>query len=141
MNCWRSRLVLGLVFFLAAQMHAMVTAGFGNNPVAMLGYHGSAGTIDLALLYCSPWLVSGRTCDDMQTLCLASIVVNFAGYLGYLAYAPPVLYDTAIAALCYAQYARLIVGGNNDDYARLLGIGMVRGADPRRPKLHFEKAQ
>lgn len=141
MNCWRSRLVLGLVFLVAAHMHGLVTESLPNSPESMLIYHGSAGAVDLVLLSCAPWLIHGRLCDDIQALCLASIVANFLGYLAYLAYFPPVFYDTAILGICYAQYGRLIVGDNNDDYARLLGFGLVRSADPRRPKLNIKEAK
>ena len=80
--------------------------------------------MDLLLLYLAPTMIFGQLCDDIQTLCFVSIIVNFSGWLLYLAYAPPSIYNFLMWSLSYVQLARLFVGGNGD--VNHLGLHMVR---------------
>lgn len=126
MNGWRSRLLLIAAFFLAARVHDLVMLGRDNTPEAMAAYHASAGAVDLFLLWIAQHRISGRLCDHIQGLCLASVVANFVGYRLYMAYSPPDLYNLSIIGLSYVQYLRLLYVGRHDaDYHDL---AMVPGA-------------
>lgn len=141
MNPWRSRLLVCIVLWLAVQGHSMATESTANTPMGMLLFHGSAALVDLMLLYCVSQILAGRTCEDMQTLFLVSIVLNFLGWLAYLAYAPPIYYNVFMWGLTYAQWARILLGDYDDYVAHLLGVNLVRRDDLHRPKLYAKKAQ
>jgi len=127
MIAWRSRLTAGLVILAALKVHAMSTADVPNCPLGMLVFHGSAAAVDLLLIYAVPALVVGRLCDDMQTLCLVSIVVNFIGWILYMAYAPPVIFDVMSWSLCYVQFGRLLIVDVDD--VDSMGLHLVRRPD------------
>lgn len=117
MNGWRSRLLLIAAFFFAAKVHDWIMLGCANTPEMMLIYHGSAGAVDLFLLWIVQHRISGRLCDHIQASCIASVVINYVGYRLYMAYSPPDLYNYLIAGLCYVQYLRLLYVGRHDaDY-------------------------
>lgn len=126
MNGWRQRVLLMAVLYCAAKVHDFLMTGCPNNPAWMLIYHGSAGAVDLALLYCAPFFISERLCDDIQATCIASIVANFVGFCAYMAYAPPSYYNALIEGLCYVQFLRLLYVGRYD--ADLHRRAMVPGA-------------
>lgn len=128
MNLLRFRILFALVIWLAWYVHSMVSNSLPNTPEAMLVFHGSAATVDLFLLYSVPRLLEGKLCDDTQTLCLVSIVGNALGWALYLAYIPPVFFDTFMWGLGYVQLARLFMVDNHD--ANTLGCDLVR-----RPRL------
>ena len=120
MNGWRQRLLLIVAFFIAAKVHDLVMLGCDNTPEMMLIYHGSAGAVDLLLLWIAQHRISGRLCDHIQASCIASVVINYVGYRLYMAYSPPDLYNYLIAGLCYVQYLRLLYVGRHDaDYYQL----------------------
>lgn len=141
MNSWLHRLLVGLLFWLTSDTYLSVTASLPNDPIGMFVFHGGAAFFDFLLLIFASHLLKGKLSDDMQTLCLVSIVFNFVGWNAYVAYAPPIVYNTMMWGLGYVQYARLILGDRYDDFARLLGNGVVRSNYSRRPKLHAEKAK
>lgn len=117
MNGWRSRLLLIVAFFLATKVHDWIMLGCSNTPEMMAVYHGSAGAVDLFLLWIAQHRISGRLCDHIQASCIASVVINYVGYRLYMAYAPPDIYNYLIAGLCYVQYLRLLYVGRHDaDY-------------------------
>jgi len=117
MNGWRSRLLLIAAFFLAAKVHDLIMLGCANTPQMMAIYHGSAGAVDLLLLYVAQHHISGRLCDHIQASCIASVIINFVGYRLYMAYSPPDFYNYLIAGLSYVQYLRLLYVGRHDaDY-------------------------
>lgn len=124
MNTWRSRLAVGLVFWLAMALHADLTANIQNTDAGMLLFHGSAAIFDLLLIYLVPVFLSGQLANDMEALCIASIVANFVGWIAYTAYAPPIYYDTFMWGLAYVQWARLFIMGGDD--ANYHGLYMVR---------------
>jgi len=117
MNGWRSRISLILIFVISSWIHAHATASLPNNPEALDLYHGSASAVDWLLLFSAPMLISGRLCDDIQASCIASVIINFAGFCAYMAYAPPDVYNHLIEGLSYVQYLRLLYVGRYDaDY-------------------------
>lgn len=114
--------VLLLVATWFAHHHA--TAGLPNTPTGMLAYHGSAALVDLFILATLPRFLAGQLCDDLQTTCLLSIVANFAGWLAYMAYAPPSYYNTVMLGLSIVQFIRLLLV-DGDAYPAI-GRGVVR---------------
>lgn len=128
----------GALLITGAAHHNLVS-GVCNTPSGMLLYHGSAAAMDFLLLICAANFLKGRLSRDMQILCWFSMIVNFCGWLLYLAYAPPITYNYAIGALGYVQIARLIYLGPYG--INSAGNFHVRGNDFGGPELHYEKAQ
>ena len=126
MNSWRARCVAASLMLLAIYGHGWATHQLPNTPADMLLFHGSAALVDLLMLYAAPAVLSGRLCVDSQKLLLASIVGNAAGWLLYMAYAPPVIYNTYMVAVTYAQLMRLIIPDRHADSSR---SNLVRGPD------------
>ncbi len=134
MISWRSRIATGVLFYAVMMMHELSTSSLPNTPAGMLMFHGSAALVDLILLCAVPVLLTGRLCDDLETLCLVSMVVNFLGFLAYLAYAPPAFFNWFMWGLAYVQWGRLLlVDGDDADY---LGLHLVRGRHPGWPKFY-----
>jgi hypothetical protein len=126
MNSWFSRVIAALLILLAMYGHGWATHQLPNTPVDMLLFHGSAALLDLLMLYATPAVLNGRLCTDTQKLLLASIVGNAAGWLLYMAYAPPIFYNTYMVAVTYAQLMRLIIP---DRHADSTGSTLVRRPD------------
>lgn len=127
MNKWSYRLFVGLALWLAALTHQKICVDVANTPAGMFLYHGAAALFDFATLVVSAHALEGRLSDDLQALCFASMIVNFLGFLAYMAYAPAIVYNNAIWGLCVVQYGRLLwVDGNGH---RLMGFDMVRRRD------------
>lgn len=114
MNDWRSRLYVAIILIAVMQFHSIITESWDNTLFLMTMFHGSAATFDLLILYSVSKLISGRLRDDMQTLCLVSIVINFIGWIAYLAYAPPVFYNITMWGLTYVQFGRLLYVDDHD---------------------------
>lgn len=134
MIVWRSRICIGSLFLAMMHLHEISTSALPNTPAGMLMFHGSAALCDLILLRAVPVLLTDRLCDDMQTLCLVSIVVNFVGWIAYMAYAPPIFYNVISWSLAYVQWGRLLlVDGDDTDH---LGFHMVRGRHHGRPQFY-----
>ncbi len=138
MTSWRARLTFAAVLLAAIQVHGFATESLTNTPDGMFVFHVSAACVDLFLLYGAPKFLFGRLCDDMQTFCFVSIVVNFLGWLAYLAYAPPIYYNVFMWGLSYVQWARLLLVDSHD--ANYLGINLVRSANNRRGKFNVGEA-
>jgi hypothetical protein len=129
MNNWRNRIATGLLFWLMMQVHSVATANVSNTTGGMLLFHWSAALADYVLMLSLPSLLDGRLCDDIETLCLVSMIVNFIGFIAYLAYAPPVFYNVFMWGLAYVQWGRLLV---TDRYDRdNLGHNFIRRLDSR----------
>lgn len=138
-TCWKARLLYGCALWSTGIVHHNLVLDVSNTPEGMLIYHGLAAATDFLLLVCAAHLLSGHLSRDMQNLSYVSMVVNFAGWLLYLAYAPPDSYDIAIRLVTYVQFARLItVGPYGIDR---VGECLFRGHDFGGSKLHHEKAQ
>ncbi len=138
LNSWKARLTYGLVIWLSGVAHHTIVSGISNTPVGLFLYHMMAAVTDYMLLLCVPSLLSGRVAECMQQLCLMSMTINFAGWVLYMAYAPPFTYNYAIALTGYVQYAILFtvgIHGLNSAWQRLLC-----GANPVGPKLYNQKA-
>lgn len=133
MNGWRARVTLLALFWVLAEIHAMVMKSLALPPTDEAGafFFMTAAAADWLLLWSAPRLTSGRLCDDIQALCIASIVVNCAGFCAYLAYTPPAYYYIAIKGLAYVQYLRIILVGRYDadhhERAVFPGADCVRG--------------
>lgn len=139
MSTWTARLMFGCAIWLTGAAHHDLVSGVTNTPAGMFVYHGAAAGIDFLLLVCAANLLEGRLSSDMQNLCWLSMIVNFFGWLLYLAYAPPISYNYAIGVLGYAQLARLIyLGPYGIDPA---GEYRFCGHDFGSPQLHYEKAK
>lgn len=123
-NSWHKRIFTLLLFVVAMYIHAYSMDDVENTPMGMLVFHGSAGLVDLTLLYAVPMLLKGKLCDDMQMLCFFYIGLNFAGWLLYMAYAPPVIYNTTAWVLTYIQWGRLLV--TDETNANHMGRNLVR---------------
>ena len=126
MNSWRARCLAVALMLLAMYGHSWATVDLPNTPVHALLFHGSAALVDLFMLYAAPAVLSGRLCTDSQKLLLASIVGNAAGWLLYMAYAPPVFFNCYMWAVTYAQLLLLIIP---DRHADPLGSTLVRHPD------------
>jgi hypothetical protein len=114
------------LMLLAMYGHSLATANLQNTPVDALLFHGSAALIDLLMLFAAPAVLSGRLCTDSQKLLLASIVGNAAGWLLYMAYAPPTFFNWYMWAVTYAQLLRLLIPDRHADSSR---SNLVRGPD------------
>ena len=123
-NTMQKRLFALAVFITALYLHAYCMGGVENTPMGMLTFHGSAGLVDLFLIYAIPFLLKEKLCDDIQKLCLFDIALNFGGWLLYMAYAPPVIYDTLSWTLTFIQWGRLLVTDENN--ANYMGRNLVR---------------
>ena len=103
---------------LATYGHGWATRLLPNDPVDMLLFHGSAALVDLFMLYAAPAVLSGQLCVDSQRLLLASIVGNAVGWLLYMAYAPPFIYNVYMVGVTYVQLLRLIIPDRHVDTTR-----------------------
>lgn len=119
MNGWRQRAALLALFWATTQIHALVMKALHLPPTDEAGafFFLTAATADWLLLFSAPQLISGRLCDHIQALCIASMVVNCAGLCAYLADSPPATYYTLMTGVTYGQYLRILFVGRYDaDY-------------------------
>jgi hypothetical protein len=138
MTSWRPRLIAAATLWMAIQVHGHSTSSLPNTPLGMLVFHGSAAAVDMLLLCCAPRLLAGRLCREFETLCIVSMIVNFSGWLAYLAYAPPIFYNAAAWGLSYVQWARLFIVDRHD--ADHLGFNLVFGAHRVGDQFNLGKA-
>ena len=136
---WEARLIYGCALWTSGAVHQNLVSCAENTPSGMFVYHFSAVAFDCLLIICAANLLRGRLSRDMQNLCWLSMIVNFIGWLLYMAYAPPITYNYAIAILGYVQYARLIYLGQNG--INSAGYGNLRRDDFGGPQLHYETAK
>lgn len=93
------RLFAALVFAGGALSHDVLFSGHGG-----LLYYGSAALFDLGVLM----LISGirpitKTIAQLHVICLASVLVNFAGWVIWWLYLPPAAYNLAFVTIyCWA---------------------------------------
>jgi hypothetical protein len=118
MTSWRARCLAAALMLLAMYGHSWATADLPNTPVDALLFHGSAALVDLSMLYAAPAVLNGQLCADTQKLLLASIVGNAAGWLLYMAYAPPIFFNCYMWAVTYAQLMRLLFPDRHADSPR-----------------------
>lgn len=129
---WQRRAICGAAFFLISWSHAH-SFGFKNTPELMFVYHGSAVLADLVIIKIAGHALTGRVSFDIMYINLCAIVVNFMGFLAYMAYLPPSMYNTMMAGVIYAQWARLIW---TDDVANLLRFHVLPGSNSRSNQIH-----
>jgi hypothetical protein len=114
-NTIRARAFAALSIWAIQTIHANLLSGVENTPVGMLTYHLSASVCDLLVILFSRSFLSSRLLLEVQTVNLASIVANGAGWLLYMSYHPPAMYNLMIAALGFLQWAILLFRGRYDD--------------------------
>ena len=129
---WQRRLMAGAAFFVISWVHGH-SFGFKNTPELMLICHGSAVAADLAVIYIAGYALTGRISRDIMYINLCAIIVNFMGFLAYMAYLPPSFYNKAMAGVIFAQWARLIW---TDDVASFLRFHVLPGSNSRSNQIH-----
>ncbi len=110
-NSWQARLVFGLVLWLSGLAHSAIIGSVSNTPQGMFIYHLSAAATDYMLLASAPFFLFGRISDDLQVLCLFSMIANMVGWWFYMSWLSPSTYNYSILIIGYIQYARLITAG------------------------------
>ena len=135
---WRDRFAVALAIGAIALLHRAVFGAVENSPAGMLWYHGGAALFDGATIVIAAHALQGQLSYDMQRLGICAMIVNFMGWLAYLAYLPPAPYNAAIVALSYVQWVRLLWIGRHD--ANHLGRDLVRWDHSGGTKLHFTEA-
>lgn len=137
-NKWNVRLFVGLAIWLAASAHQKICADVANTPEGMFLYHGAAALFDFATLVVSAYTLKGRLSDDLQALCFASMVINCIGWILYLAWIMPSVYNSAVLGVGSVQYIRLLLGDLYDDHS--LRSDLVFRRDHGRSEFHTKKA-
>ena len=137
-NCWKVRLMFAALLWFTGLAHHELVREVENTPAGMLIYHGLAAATDFLLIVFAANLFSGRLSNDMQMLCYFSMVANFAGWIMYVAYAPPLMYNAAIGVLGYVQLFRLLT---MDTYVDRAWHRIIRGHAASGRQLHFKEAQ
>lgn len=135
---WQSRLMAAVAIFFIQSAHQYGANDAANTPLGMLIYHGSAMMADFCIIVVASEILRSRISLDIQCLNMAAMAVNALGWIFYLAYLPPLLYDAMIMALGYAQWIRLL--WMDDDAVNTLRAGLVRRDATGSPKLHHGKA-
>jgi hypothetical protein len=138
-NGWKARLLYGFALWSTGIAHQALVCNVSNTPEGMLIYHWTAMMVDYALLAFASFILYGRLSKFMQYSCLASMIVNFAGWVLYLAYAPPVTYNYAIGIISYVQYTILFTMGLYG--TDRVGEYLFRGHDSSGPQLDNKKAK
>lgn len=116
MNSWRARGLMLSVILGAMIGHWHLTSSLDNNPVDMLLFHGSAMMTDWLLLWLvAPFLLQGRLLDMTQWILVASMVFNAIGWLLYMRYAPPSIYNISMWVLTAAQWICFFIPDRTDE--------------------------
>lgn len=135
MNTWRARCAVAvlMIFVMLAHGEAAQSPREMNTPAGMLAFHGSAALLDWLLLCATPLAFDGRLCTHTQYLFLASIVGNAAGWILYMSYAPPSIYNVFMWVLTAAQLVRIFAP---DRYVDNFRFDLVRHRDRTGGGLH-----
>lgn len=97
-------------------IHRQLTGSLENTPVGMLMFHGSAMLVDWLLLWLvAPILLQGRLLDWSQWFLVAFMIGNALGWILYMSYAPPSIYNTYMWVLTVAQWACLFIPDRTDE--------------------------
>ena len=116
MNSWRARGLMLVIIIGVMIAHKVLAQDVENTPVGMLLYHGSAMLCDWLMLWLvAPKLLQGRLLDWSQWFLVAFMVGNLAGWLLYMSYAPPSIYDTYMWVLTVAQWACFFIPDRTDE--------------------------
>jgi hypothetical protein len=138
MNTWRDRLFIGIVLFLAQQVHGWANAPLPNTQFWALIFFGSAATIETLICLLLPQRLEGQLCDHMLWLGFACIVVDTLGFFAYMTKTPSIYYNTVMWGLSYAQWIRLLFVDSG--HARSLWNSMVRSLNFERATAHSKTA-
>jgi len=135
---WRVRLAMLALIGGAIGLHSFLMADIPNSPEGMLMFHGSAAGLDLLLLFCARFFLQPEMSTDIEVLFFLSILVNFFGWLAYIAYATPIYYDSSMWALTVLTAARLLTkGGHGDGFTCGPWFGVVHSWRTGRGKQNF----
>lgn len=138
MNGWRPRLTVIALILALMWAHSYATANLPNTPLGMLLFHGTGALADFALLLAIPYWLTGKLCDDSETLLLIVICINAIGWGLYMAYAPPIWYNGCMWGASIAQWLRLLYVDRHD--ADSVGLDLVRRGHHHGRQLYFTKA-
>jgi len=135
---WRGRLAMLALIGGAIGLHSFLMADIPNSPQGMLMFHGSAAGLDLLLLFCARFFLQPEMTTDIEVLFFLSILVNFFGWLAYIAYAPPIYYNSSMWALTVITAVRLLTKGDyGNGVTRRAWFGMVHSWRTGRAKQNF----
>lgn len=96
--------------------HHFLTESLDNTPVGMLLFHGSAMMTDWLLLWLvAPFILQGRLLDWSQWFLVAFMVGNALGWILYMSYAPPSIYNVFMWVLTVAQWACFFIPDRTDE--------------------------
>lgn len=116
MNTWRARGEMLAIIIVAMVAHRYLTVSLGNTPIDMLLFHGSAMMTDWLLLWLvAPVLLQGRLLDWSQWLLVAFMIGNALGWILYMSYVTPSVYNTYMWVLTVAQWACLFIPDRTDE--------------------------
>lgn len=116
MTPWRARLGMLAIIISIMVAHRLLTDPLANTPGNMLLFHGSAFLLDWLLLWLvAPVLLHGRLLDHSQWLLAAFMAGNAIGWLLYMGYAPPSIYNAYMWVLTAAQWIRLLIPDRTDE--------------------------
>jgi hypothetical protein len=138
MNHRLNRLFVGVLLWLVHDVHAWINAPLPNTRFWALIFFGSAATLEALICLVIPKYLDGKLCDDMLVLGWLCIIVDAAGFAGYMTKNPSIYYNTVMWVISYVQYARLLFV--DSDHALSVWNNLVRGAHLLGTKLYHSKA-
>lgn len=116
MNTWRARSLMLAIIVGVMAIHRLLTSDLDNTPGGMLLFHGSAMMADWLMLWLvAPVLLQGRVLDWSQWFLVAFMAGNALGWILYMSYAPPSIYNTYMWVLTVAQWACLFIPDPDED--------------------------
>lgn len=132
-NNWQSRVTMAAAFVLVQEVHKYFFAGLPPTDGFQAIYHGSAVLADFLLIYLVSKTLYGQVAYDLYCLGFALMVSNAVAWVLFTAEFPPLLFNSIVKGLGYAQLLRLAWVDNGSE---LIGSGVVRRHYSRRAKLH-----
>lgn len=122
---WRARLFGVLAFYLIDQAHVEFFGHPENTKMSVTIYLATAALANVAVVVVAAKVLRDQLSYDIQRLNYCAIIVNFMGWLAYLASKSPVVFNATITALGYGQFLRLFWIGDDDSDRN--GLDLVRG--------------
>ena len=114
---WRTVAVL---FVILISAHDLIVTGL---KLEGLLYYGSAALFDLAFIVATISLSDSKLLDSLCNICIASMVLNFAGWVLWFNYFSPMHYD--IAFLCLYAYAIVVLLRKDFEHVGGYRVGRV----------------
>lgn len=117
MNLLRFRkIAFALAIVLVGCAHSFATSELPNTMEAMLVFHGSAMMLDWLLLWLvAPMLLQGTVLDWSQWALVSCMIGNALGWILYISYVTPSIYNTYMWALAIVQLASLFIPDCTDE--------------------------